>query len=355
MAQNITEKEESATIRKVPSKTIVDILPMKIIESIAAQTDADTVFALMSVCKAFNTKNMRAIGDKYAKDITRNSFFSLIHCVRRFVMMFNDPVVSRNFISNVLRRMKADFVDAMRAKKVNMKDYRIKEYNAMMSHLRCELGVTIEHACDIFKLLISSQALPPDPLLVPARDIIKKYFIGKQQKYIVTLEKDSHFTQCFQVAFVYEHKKLMILGKIHYSTENTPEAKESNNKHIHHIRKHIPSMKLRISENNDVTHMMCFEATPENIKGFVDMMHETHARSFFKSPERIVPFMDIYFMSASFNTWFKESFTRHVFSERIDSIHKVNRFLGKSWRTSKNKKEIFQPNYRLCQCGECLK
>lgn len=341
-------KKKKNKSHEAKDKTIVDILPMNVIEKIAAETDASSVFSLKSVCKALDTENMQAIGEKLTKDATRNTLFAVIHCVRRFVTLFNDPVVTRKFIADVLRKMLHEYLEAIVTVPVNDSDYRIVEFELITLHLHLELGVTPMQSKDIIEKLTGSKNLRYDPQLAAAYNVLKNYFIGKQQKYFVTLEIDNGtFTQ----TFVYEGKKLMMYGPIHHSKNET----KTNNEHIHHIRKYIPSMELQVSKNKKYPHMMFFHATPENINGFVNMMYETNARGLFDNPDIIVPYMDIYFMNASFNNWFKESFTRHVFSERIEAIHKANTFLGKSWLTLNDEHDRYEPNYEVCRCGKCLK
>lgn len=340
--------------KEAKDRTIVDILPMNIIDRIAAETDAKTIFALKRVCKAFNTDQMQVIGEKFTKDATRNAFFALLHCIRRFVTLFNNPVVTRKFIANILSRMDSDVQEAMRAKKFGKDDYRIAEYEAMMDHLISELDdITIMHANELVRRLRGLQSSRHIPHSDAAYDVIKNYFIGKQQEYHVTLEIHKDTVISFQQIFVYENNKLMMYGSINHSEKDT----KSNNEQIHHIRKHIPSMELEVSNNNKQPHRICFEATPENINGFVNMMYETSARGLFDNPDIIVPYMDICFMNANFNNWYDESFTRHVFTERIEAIHKVNHFLGKPWNTSydEDENDRYKPYYYVCKCGKCLK
>lgn len=330
------------------TKTILDVLPMDIIERIAAQTDAASAFRRMSVCKALNTEKLYAVAENLAKNVSKSAMNDLIHCIRRYVTIFNDPVVRRRFICNILATMRAQYCEAKSVKSVksmgqnNQNDHRIVEFETMALVLRTKLNITLAHALQIIHRLSGFQAKLAVPRLEEGYDALRKYIIGTSQEIHINIELSYETCpETFELkpVFTYDEKskKLFLSSPLHYCKNKGCDCRAYCNEQIRDLRKHIPSIKLHISKHEECSHMATFEVTQDTLNGFINMIHESFGPDIFINLKSIVPYMCIkYFVhEEEMKTWCKESFLRHVFTDRLENIHKVNRFLGQPWKDMK--------------------
>jgi hypothetical protein len=263
---------------------------------------------------------------KQKYDVTRNALIALVHCIQRFVTMFNNPVVTYRVIMNVIKTMRSEAIEALGDTKINKNDYRIVEFDLLVLHLCAKLGVTVEHAADILRRLSGFQSPKNVEKVDEAYTVVRDYIIGIKQEYAVELRfNDESGVGKIHIRFIYENKQLIMLLPIHH----TKGDKESNNEHIHFIKQHIPSIKVHVSKEERYPMVSC-EYNVENLNGLVHMIHAILGDNVFSNPEGIVPYISIKYITDT-TGWYRGAFNRHVFTERIDRIHKVNKFLGQPW------------------------
>lgn len=83
----------------------MESLPSDVLETIAKKTDAVSVGKLMCSCTKFNGEDMRKIEQTFCKEATKSMFENIIADLRQCELIKNDPIISKQFITEYLKAM----------------------------------------------------------------------------------------------------------------------------------------------------------------------------------------------------------------------------------------------------------